>query len=108
VSWSGVYCSCIECNVHNAWVVGVVVVGGYLYHSTTKWPLGDGCSGAPLDRHCRLSSVPPHHPTVRVREQSTVGAVVFLWHWTLSGAPLTSALTSGTHCSLVRVDRCAS
>jgi hypothetical protein len=28
--WSGVYCSCIECNVLNAWMVGVEVVGGYL------------------------------------------------------------------------------
>jgi hypothetical protein len=28
VSWSGVYCSCIECNVQNAWMLGVVVVGG--------------------------------------------------------------------------------
>jgi hypothetical protein len=39
-----------------------------------------GQSGAPPDRHCRLSGAPPRHPTVRVREQSTVGAVVFLWH----------------------------
>jgi hypothetical protein len=28
VSWSGVYCSCIECNVQNDWMLGVVVVGG--------------------------------------------------------------------------------
>jgi hypothetical protein len=28
MSWSGVYCSCIECNVQNAWILGVVVVGG--------------------------------------------------------------------------------
>jgi hypothetical protein len=34
VSWSGVYCSCIECNVQNAWMLGVVVVGGYLYPPT--------------------------------------------------------------------------
>jgi hypothetical protein len=59
------------------------------------------------DRHCRLSGAPPRHPTVRVREQLTVGAIVFLWHRTircytghcLSGAPLTSVLTSGAHCS---------
>jgi hypothetical protein len=25
-----VYCSCIECTVVNAWMVGVEVVGGYL------------------------------------------------------------------------------
>jgi hypothetical protein len=30
VSWSEVYCSCIECNVWNAWMVGVVVIEGYL------------------------------------------------------------------------------
>jgi hypothetical protein len=30
VSWSEVYCSCIECNVQNTWMLGVVVVGGYL------------------------------------------------------------------------------
>jgi hypothetical protein len=28
--WSGVYCSCIEYAVMNAWMVGVEVVGGYL------------------------------------------------------------------------------
>jgi hypothetical protein len=28
--WNGVYCSCIECNVLNAWMVGVEVVEGYL------------------------------------------------------------------------------
>jgi hypothetical protein len=28
VSWSEVYCSCIECNVQNAWMLGVVVVVG--------------------------------------------------------------------------------
>jgi hypothetical protein len=50
--------------------------------------------GAP-DRHCSLSGAPPRHPTVRVLEQSTVGAVVFLWHQTVwwcteqSGASLT-------------------
>ena len=33
--------------------------------------------------HCRLSGAPPRHPTVRVREQSIVGVVVFLWHRTV-------------------------
>jgi hypothetical protein len=38
---------------------------------------------------------PPCHPIVRVLEQLTIGAFVFLWHWTVwwctgqSGAPLT-------------------
>jgi hypothetical protein len=46
--------------------------------------------GAPDSRQaCSLSGAPPCHPTVRVLEQSTVGIVVFLWHWTLSGVPLT-------------------
>jgi hypothetical protein len=30
VSWSVVFCSCIEWDVMNAWMVGVEVVGGYL------------------------------------------------------------------------------
>jgi hypothetical protein len=38
--------------------------------------------GAP-DRSCSLSGAPPRHPTVRVREQSTVDIVVFLWHRTV-------------------------
>jgi hypothetical protein len=28
VSWSGLFCSCIECNVWNAWMVMNEVVGG--------------------------------------------------------------------------------
>jgi hypothetical protein len=35
------------------------------------------------DRSCLLSGAPPRHPTVRVREQSIVGVVVFLWHRTV-------------------------
>jgi hypothetical protein len=30
VSWSVVFCSCIECTVVTAWMVGVEVVVGYL------------------------------------------------------------------------------
>jgi hypothetical protein len=63
---------------------------GYLYPSTTKKPLGKatvdgrtGQSGVPSNKHCRLSDVPPRHPIVRVREQSTVGVVVFSWHRTV-------------------------
>jgi hypothetical protein len=50
--------------------------------------------GAP-DTHCSVSGSPPRHPTVRVLEQLTVGAFVFLWHrivwWCTgqSGAPPT-------------------
>jgi hypothetical protein len=47
---------------------------GYLLPSTTKVAIGEaagdghtGQSGAPPDRHCRLSGAPPCHPTVRVR-----------------------------------------
>jgi hypothetical protein len=81
MSWSGVFCSCIECNVQNAWVLGVVVVGGIYspqpLNGRWGWLLS---SGAPPDMHCELSGAPPRHLTVRVREQSIVGAVVFLWH----------------------------
>jgi hypothetical protein len=59
------------------------------------------------------SPVPqPRHPTVRVLTQSTVGALTSSSteksgaasdrHCSLSGAPLTSALTSATNCSAVR------
>jgi hypothetical protein len=54
----------------------------------------------------------PHHPTVRVLTQSTVGALtsggtgqsgaVPDMHCSLSGAPLISALTSAANCSAVR------
>jgi hypothetical protein len=40
-------------------------------------------SGAPPDRSCRLSGAPPRHPTVRVREQLTVGGFVLMQHWTV-------------------------
>jgi hypothetical protein len=30
VSWSVMFCYCIEWSVMNAWMVGVEVVGGYL------------------------------------------------------------------------------
>jgi hypothetical protein len=68
----------------------VVVVGGYLKPPTTKVAVGEaavdgrtGQFGAPLDTHCSVSGAPPCHPTVRVLEQSTVGAFVFLWHRTV-------------------------
>jgi hypothetical protein len=54
----------------------------------------------------------PHHPTVRVLTQSTVGALTsggtgqsgatLDRHCSLSGAPLTSAPTSAVNCSAVR------
>jgi hypothetical protein len=55
------------------------VVGGYLWPSTTNKPLGK----AVVDGRTGQSGAPPRHPIVRVWEQSTVGAVVFLWHQTV-------------------------
>jgi hypothetical protein len=74
-----------------------------------KQPLGmaaiDGRTG-----HCLVHQ--PHHPIVRVLTQSTVGALTSGGtgqsgaapdrHCSLSGVPLTSALTSAMHCSAVR------
>jgi hypothetical protein len=100
------------------WWLGVFIA---LNHQSSRW--GGCCRWAhrtvrcALDRHCRLSGVPPCHPTIRVLEQLTVGAFVFLWHQTVwwcnrqSGAPLTccSDFWRGTvlHCSSVKVDRYA-
>jgi hypothetical protein len=57
-----------------------------------------------LVRHWILSGTPPHHPTIRVLEQLTVGGFVFNGtgqsgaapdrYCSLSGAPLAAALTS--------------
>jgi hypothetical protein len=51
-------------------------LGGYLKPSTTKVADGEaagdgrtGQSGAPPDKHYRLSGAPPRHPTVRVRSK---------------------------------------
>jgi hypothetical protein len=55
VSWSVVYCSCIERTVVNAWMVGVEVVWGFYIPQPPIQPLGQaavdgrtGQSGAPL------------------------------------------------------------
>jgi hypothetical protein len=49
VSRSECTSSCIDCEVLETWMLGVVVVGGYLQPSTTKGPLGqadvDGRTG---------------------------------------------------------------
>jgi hypothetical protein len=62
--WSGVYCSCIECNVLNVCIVEVEAVGGIYSPQPPKQPLGvaavDGCTG-----HCLVRQ--PRHPIVRVR-----------------------------------------
>jgi hypothetical protein len=102
VSWSGVYCSCIECNVQNAWMLGVVVVGGIYSPQPPNgrwgWLMSMGASDSPM-RHRTVrcatgqSGVPPRHPTVRVLTQSTVGTgqsgVPPDRYCSLSGAALT-------------------
>jgi hypothetical protein len=51
-----VYCSCIECTVVNAWMVGVEVVGGGIYSpQPPKQPLGV----AAVDGRTGQSSAPP-------------------------------------------------
>jgi hypothetical protein len=72
---------------------------------TTKVAVGEaavdgrtGQSSVPPDTHCSVFGALSRHPTVRVLEQSIVGAFICLWHRTdwwctgQSGAPL-------THCS---------
>jgi hypothetical protein len=63
-----------------------------------------------------VSGAPPCHPTIRVIEQMTIGAFVFLWHRTVwwctgqSGAPLTRCSDFCVALLLtvapVRVNRC--
>jgi hypothetical protein len=71
VPWSVVYCSCIECTVVNAWMVGVEVGGGIYSpnHQFNRWGrlLSMGAPDSPVRQ--------PHHPTVRVITVSTVGAL---------------------------------
>jgi hypothetical protein len=72
VSWSVVYCSCIECTVVNAWMVGVeVVVGVFIApnHQFNHWGglLSMGAPDSPVRQ--------PRHPTVRVLTVSTVGVL---------------------------------
>jgi hypothetical protein len=116
VSLSEVYCSCIECNVLNAWIVGVLVVGGIYSPQppNNRWgrQLSMGAPDSPVRQ--------PRHPTVRVLEHLTVGTLTSCGtgqsgaasdsYCALSGAPLTSA----AHCSALfnestafAVDRCA-
>jgi hypothetical protein len=55
----------------NAWIVGVEVVGGIYSPQPPKQPLGWLLSMGAPDSPVRQ----PRHPTVRVRAQSTVGAL---------------------------------
>jgi hypothetical protein len=105
VSWSEVYCSCIECNVWNAWMLGVVVVGGIYSpqppHSRWGWLLS---MGAPDTVRCAShvtqslrfwSSWPLEALSSSGTGQSDAAPDT---HCPLSGAPLTSALWFCAHC----------
>jgi hypothetical protein len=56
-------------------------------HFHSRWEAAvdgrTGQSGAPPDTHCSVFGAPPRHPIVKVLEQLTVGAFVFLWHRTV-------------------------
>jgi hypothetical protein len=71
-SWSECTSSCIECEVLETWMLGVVVVGGIYSPQLLKDRWGRLLSmGAP---DCPMRQ--PRHPTVRVRELLTVGGFV--------------------------------
>jgi hypothetical protein len=103
--WSGFYSFCIECEVVNAWMVGMEVVVGIYSPQPPIQPLGqvavDGRTG-----QCPVRQ--PRHPTIRVLTQTTVGALTSGgtgqsgaapdMHCSLSGTPLTAALLSAAHC----------
>jgi hypothetical protein len=105
VSLSECTSSCIECKVLETWMLGVVVVGGYLWHSTTKGPLGQ----AVVDGHTRLSGAPPdspvcHQTPLEALSSSGTGqsGAAPDRHCAVSGAPLmgSSALPlTVAHCS---------
>jgi hypothetical protein len=66
------------------------VVGGVFialnHQSSLGEAAGDGHtrqSGAPPDRHCRLSGASPRHPTVRVRSKVDRWSFVSLRHRTV-------------------------
>jgi hypothetical protein len=63
--WSGVYSSCIECNVLDAWMVGVEVVGD-IY---SPQPPNNRRKGAAVDGHTGQSGAPPD--TVRCASHIT-------------------------------------
>jgi hypothetical protein len=109
VSCSVALCSCIECTVVNAWMVG----GGWGVfiapnHQFNRWGrlLSMGAPDSPVRQ--------PRHPTVRVLMVLTVGGLTS-WdtgqfgaapdrHYSLSGAPSSAALTLrklSMHCSLL-------
>jgi hypothetical protein len=112
-----VYCSCIECTVVNAWMVGVeVVVGVFIApnHQFNRWGrlLSMGAPDSPVRQ--------PRHPTVRVLTVSTVGALSSCGTGQSGATPdrtvhcsvrlLAAALTLrelSTHCSTFAGVRCS-
>jgi hypothetical protein len=99
----------------NAWMVGVEVVGVFiaLNHQNNCW--GGCCRWAHRIDRCATEHYPvrqPRHPTVRVLTQLTIGALTSGGtgqsgaapdrRYSLSGAPLTSVLTSVANRSVVR------
>jgi hypothetical protein len=112
VFWSVVYCSCIECTVVNAWMVGVEVVGGIYSPQLPIQQLGQTAVDG-RTRQCPVRQ--PRHPTVSVLTVSTVGALSSCGtgqsgaspdkYCALSGASLAAALSSARtvlHCSRCR------
>jgi hypothetical protein len=73
MSWSECTSSCIECEVLETWMLGVVVVGGIYSPQPPKNRWGGLLSMGAPDSPVRQ----PRHSTVRVRELSTVGGFVF-------------------------------
>jgi hypothetical protein len=73
VSCSECTSSCIECEVLETWMLGVVMVGGIYSpqppHSRWGWLLLMGAPDSPVRQ--------PRHPTVRVRALSTIRGFVF-------------------------------
>jgi hypothetical protein len=83
VSRNGVFCSCNEWDVHNAWVPMNVVVGGI----DSPQPLcscwqGLLAMGAP-DSHCALSGACHVSASVRVRSSCPLESLVVLLHRTV-------------------------
>jgi hypothetical protein len=72
VSWSECTSFCIECEVLETWMVGVVVVGGIYSPQPPNycwgWLLSMGAPDSPVRQ--------PRHPNVRVLKQLTVGGFV--------------------------------
>jgi hypothetical protein len=125
VSWSEVYCSCIECNVQNAWVLGVVVVGGIYSPQppTSRWGrmMSMGAPDSPVRHWTGTVGCPVRrHVTQLLRFGSSRPLAPLSFCGTgQSGATSYSVRCTSDfcsdfwralflHCSRVRVDRCAS